>query len=117
MLKDEIEISYLFSEQGRAALYITHSSWRLNKENIINEDQRYVMGHSHLDTGYVPLPSEAFKNSMENLARRKALKRSPNLLRESIDFNPTCRILLTEKSILTKKFLETPPALKEKYFH
>ena len=51
-LKDEIEISYLFSEPGRAALYITHPSWRLNKENIINEDQRYVMGPSHFDTDY-----------------------------------------------------------------
>ena len=85
-LKDEIEISYLFSEPGRAALYITHPSWRLNKENIINEDQRYVMGPSHFDTDYVPLPSEAFKNSMENLARREALKMSPNFSDSDISY-------------------------------
>ena len=42
-LKDEIEISYLFSEPGRAALYITHPSWRLNKENIINEQVRQLL--------------------------------------------------------------------------
>ena len=84
----EIEIHYSFSEPNRVALYITHPKWNLSGMNIITEDQRFVMGDDYGDTNYVPLPSEIFKESIENLAKRGALKINPNLLKESIDFDP-----------------------------
>src|SRR3989338_2703569 len=80
----EIKYSFDFPER---ALYVTHPEWNLRGINAITEDQRFVMGLSHSNVLYQPLPFETFKQSIEKLAARKALEIKPSFLIESIDYD------------------------------
>lgn len=82
------EISYSFEKPDSSALYLVKTSWRLDAENIIDEDSRFVMGPSYSNTDYIPLPMEVFQNSLNELAKRGALQINPENLFESIDYNP-----------------------------
>lgn len=82
----DTEISYPFDKPNNV-FYVTQVSWKLNEVNLITEDHRFVMGPSYSDSDYIPLPLEIFRESIENLAKRKALQIKPSMLYESIDFD------------------------------